>query len=385
MTGTDDEAQPAADGWRPVLAALANAEQRLLLAEVILDEERRRGTSIRGRRREKGLARLAAAGLLAADGTTADGPTADGSTADGTTADGSTSDGTEAAGGRQRWRIDTTGLRALLSAPAARDRPSSGDDVVDRFVRDGRIHTFPAKPGPRRRLLQWAAERALSPAEELSEAEATARLARLTADPATLRRYLVDAGWVTRSPDGSGYRLAAGGTDAADPAASPPEHPGSSGSDDGPAAAAARAAGLEVAVTRHGRVSSLAEAAAARGIEPRDLVKTLVIRRSGDDYVFVLVTGDRTFSWPKLRALLGTNRLSMPDAAEAQGVTGYERGTITPFGSARALPVYADREMAGRTISIGGGAQGVGLTVAADEALRVLHATVADLSDPPGA
>ena len=101
-----------------------------------------------------------------------------------------------------------------------------------------------------------------------------------------------------------------------------------------PAVDAVLAAGIEHTVTRHGRVSSLEEAAAARGIEPRDLIKTLVVRRAEDDHVFVLVPGDRTFSWAKVRALLGTNRISMPDAAAAKAVTGYERGTITPFGSA---------------------------------------------------
>jgi Cys-tRNA(Pro) deacylase len=127
-------------------------------------------------------------------------------------------------------------------------------------------------------------------------------------------------------------------------------------------------------------VRSLEEAAAARGIDPRDLVKTIVVRRGDDDYVFVLVPGDREFSWPKLRALLGVSRLSMPDAATAKDVTGYERGTITPFGSTPAWPVIADEAIVGRTISMGGGAHGVGITVAADDAIGALGATVADVS-----
>lgn len=147
------------------------------------------------------------------------------------------------------------------------------------------------------------------------------------------------------------------------------------------AIAAVEALGLAYTVTRHGRVSSLAEAAAARGIEPRDLVKTLVVRRGDDDYLFVLVPGDRAFSWPKLRALLGVARLSMPDAATAKAVTGYERGTITPFGALRAWPVIADVAMAGRTISLGGGAHGVGLTLEADALIAALGAQVADISD----
>ena len=77
------------------------------------------------------------------------------------------------------------------------------------------------------------------------------------------------------------------------------------------------ASGIAFAVTRHGRVGSLEEAAAARGVEPRDIVKTLVVRRAEDDFLFVLVPGDREISWPKLREHLGVNRLSMPDAATA--------------------------------------------------------------------
>lgn len=150
---------------------------------------------------------------------------------------------------------------------------------------------------------------------------------------------------------------------------------------DTPAIVAAREAGIEFAVTRQGRVNSLEEAAAARGIEPRDLVKTLVVKLPDDSFIFVLVPGDRQFSWPKLRALLGTNRLSMPDAATAQQVTGYERGTITPFGSRTPLPVHLDASLPGRTISLGGGGHGVGLTVSADDLVRIFDATVADLSE----
>ena len=42
------------------------------------------------------------------------------------------------------------------------------------------------------------------------------------------------------------------------------------------------------------------------------MVKTIVVRRGEGDYLFVLVPGDRVISWPKLRALLGVSRLSMP-------------------------------------------------------------------------
>jgi Cys-tRNA(Pro)/Cys-tRNA(Cys) deacylase len=147
------------------------------------------------------------------------------------------------------------------------------------------------------------------------------------------------------------------------------------------AAAALAAAGIEHVIVRHGTVRSLAEAAAARGVTPDRVIKTLVVRRGEDDYVFVLVPGDRQISWPKLRALLGVNRLSMPDAETARAATGYERGTITPFGSLTAWPVVADAGVTG-TVSIGGGAHGVSATVSADDLIRVLEASVAEVTDP---
>ncbi len=140
--------------------------------------------------------------------------------------------------------------------------------------------------------------------------------------------------------------------------------------------------GIEHTITRHGRVGSLEEAAAARGVEPRDIIKTLVVRRGQGDFLFVLVPGGRQISWPKLRAHLGVNRISMPDKETAREVTGYERGTITPFGSLSTLPVIADTTVTGRTISIGAGDHGVAATVDADAALTALGAEIADVTDP---
>ena len=141
--------------------------------------------------------------------------------------------------------------------------------------------------------------------------------------------------------------------------------------------------GLPHRIIRHGPVRSLAEAAEARGVTPAAVVKTLVVRRGDDDFLFVLVPGDRTISWPKLRAAVGERRLSMPDAEQARTATGYERGTITPFGSLRAWPVYADERIAGE-ITLGAGAHGVAVAVDAAQALQLLGAVVADLTDPDG-
>ncbi|WNM23489.1 aminoacyl-tRNA deacylase [Demequina capsici] len=148
-------------------------------------------------------------------------------------------------------------------------------------------------------------------------------------------------------------------------------------------------AGVVHTVIQHGPVASLDEAAAARGMLSRQVVKTLVVRRGEGDFLLVLVPGDRQISWPKLRSLLGVSRLSMPDAATAKDVTGYERGTITPFGAlgpseGRSWPVIADALILERAeaVSIGGGAHGVSATLEAKALIAATRALVADVTDP---
>ncbi len=145
------------------------------------------------------------------------------------------------------------------------------------------------------------------------------------------------------------------------------------------------AVGLPHRIVRHGPVRNLREAAAARGVEPADVVKSIVVRRADDDFLFVLVPGDRTISWPKLRTLLDVTRLSMPDAAGAREATGYERGTITPFGSTHPWPVIADERLLGRVVALGAGAHGVAAIASADDIISALDARAADVTDPESA
>lgn len=146
--------------------------------------------------------------------------------------------------------------------------------------------------------------------------------------------------------------------------------------------AAIDASGVPFDVTAHGPVGSLQEAAAARGLTPERVLKTIVVRRGEGDHLFVLVPGGRTISWPKLRGVLGVNRLSLPSAEQAQEVTGFVRGTITPFGSLQQLPVIADATIPAGPVSIGGGGHGVAFTVDAASLLSVLHARTADVTEP---
>jgi len=148
---------------------------------------------------------------------------------------------------------------------------------------------------------------------------------------------------------------------------------------DSPGAAAAAVLGIDFREIRYGKVSSVEEAAAARGVSVAAVVKSLLVRRGEDDYLLVLVPGDRSISWPKLRSLLGVSRLSMPDADTAFDVTGYRRGTITPLGL--DLPVVADERLVGQEITLGSGESGVAIGLEADPLIAAFSATVADVAD----
>lgn len=149
-------------------------------------------------------------------------------------------------------------------------------------------------------------------------------------------------------------------------------------------AADAAARGIPVEFVERLAARSLEEAAAILGIVPGDIVKSLVVKRHDGAFLFAEVPGDRQLSWPKLRALVGVNKLQLPDAAVALEATGYERGTITPLGSSTAWPVYVDQTLIGRRVSLGAGEHGLSLFVDADALIAGLGATVADISDPAG-
>lgn len=138
--------------------------------------------------------------------------------------------------------------------------------------------------------------------------------------------------------------------------------------------------GIAVDIVERPEAMSLDAAAEVLGVTPSDIVKTLVVRRHDGDYLFALIPGDRQIDWAKLRALVGVNRLRLPEAELAREATGYERGTITPLGSHTAWPVYADERIRGKRVAMGAGAHGFSAFVDGDELIIGLGAIVADIS-----
>lgn len=139
------------------------------------------------------------------------------------------------------------------------------------------------------------------------------------------------------------------------------------------------ARGLEVEIVEHLEAHSLAEVAELLSIEPGDIVKSLVVKRHDGSFVFALIPGGRQISWPKLRAVVGVNKLRMSDERTAFDATGYRRG-VTPIGSTTAWPVVADERIVGRRIAVGAGAGGRVAFVDADALVAAYGAAVTDIS-----
>ncbi|WP_323810472.1 YbaK/EbsC family protein [Sphingobium baderi] len=86
--------------------------------------------------------------------------------------------------------------------------------------------------------------------------------------------------------------------------------------------------------------ATVVEAAAALGVEPARIAKTLSLR-VGDQVALVVARGDARLSNGKAKAALG-GKPRMLGAEEVEAITGHPVGGVCPFGLAAPLPVYCD-------------------------------------------
>ena len=121
------------------------------------------------------------------------------------------------------------------------------------------------------------------------------------------------------------------------------------------------------------------QAAEALGIEPARLLKTLMAK-AGDETVCVLAPSDRDVNLKKLASAAGAKSAAMMAAAEAERITGYHVGGISPFGQKKRVRVFVEQSaLAFPKIVCNGGRRGLQVELAPADLVRVLGATSADL------
>ena len=121
------------------------------------------------------------------------------------------------------------------------------------------------------------------------------------------------------------------------------------------------------------------QAAEALGVAPARLLKTLMAK-AGNATVCVLVPSDQEVSLKKLAAAAGTKDAAMLPPAEAERITGYHVGGISPFGQRKRARVFvAASALVHPSIIVNGGRRGLQIELAPADLVRVLDASPAEL------
>lgn len=121
------------------------------------------------------------------------------------------------------------------------------------------------------------------------------------------------------------------------------------------------------------------QAAEALGIEPARLLKTLMAK-AGNDVVCVLAPSDREVNLKRLAAAAGAKSAVMMGAADAERITGYHVGGISPFGQKKRARVFIEQTaLSFPTILCNGGRRGLQVELAPADLIRLLAATTAEI------
>jgi Cys-tRNA(Pro)/Cys-tRNA(Cys) deacylase len=122
------------------------------------------------------------------------------------------------------------------------------------------------------------------------------------------------------------------------------------------------------------------QAAEALGAPPSEVLKTLIVKADGKPACVVLAS-DREVSMKKLATALGAKAAEMMPPADAERITGYRVGGVSPFGQKKRLPTVIDADAAGLPQAfVNGGQRGLQARLAPADMVRLLAATVAEVA-----
>ncbi len=120
-------------------------------------------------------------------------------------------------------------------------------------------------------------------------------------------------------------------------------------------------------------------AAAALGESPARVLKTLMIRLDGKPACAILPS-DRELSMKKLAQALGGKSAQMMPVADAERLTGYKVGGISPFGQMKRVPVALEAgALEHAQVYVNGGQRGLQVRLAPAAIATLLGAVAADI------
>jgi Cys-tRNA(Pro)/Cys-tRNA(Cys) deacylase len=122
------------------------------------------------------------------------------------------------------------------------------------------------------------------------------------------------------------------------------------------------------------------QAAEAMGVSPSEVFKTLMAELDGKP-ICAIVPSDEEVNMKRLAAALGGKSAHMMKPADAERLTGYKVGGISPLGQRKAVPTALD-EMATLydEIYLNGGQRGLQIRIKPDDLVKALNCVTADLT-----
>lgn len=121
------------------------------------------------------------------------------------------------------------------------------------------------------------------------------------------------------------------------------------------------------------------QAAEALGEPPQRVLKTLMTLVDGKP-ACVIVPSDREVSMKKLAAAFEARAAQMMKPADAERITGYKVGGISPFGQIRPVRTAIEAEAMGHPgVYINGGQRGLQVRLDPGDAAALLKAVIAPL------
>lgn len=122
-------------------------------------------------------------------------------------------------------------------------------------------------------------------------------------------------------------------------------------------------------------------AARAVGFPLSQTIKTLVVELDDGDFVLALMPGDRQLSLKNIATACNAKRAAMAEIADAERMTGYLVGGISPFGTRKPMKVVMETTLNHYPeVMINAGRRGMMIRMKPSDIIEVLNAGIAGIA-----
>ena len=121
--------------------------------------------------------------------------------------------------------------------------------------------------------------------------------------------------------------------------------------------------------------------AAAIGMPPEQVFKTLVVRGDRTGVLMACIPGNAELNLKALAAVSGNKKVELVTVKEVLGLTGYIRGGVSPVGTRKPYPLYLDETVdLWELVAVSAGMRGLQMLVAPDDLVKAAGATKAAIA-----